>query len=198
MFLNRLPFNAKLKWICLIIRPVRHGSNVPEYYRRLELPTSATTEEIKSSYYRLSKVYHPDLSNDLDAKNNFEKISEAYECLSNQELRQNYDSKHRLNSFNKKFSSSVPLEDAEFVKYTKFKRRGPIMKGRTSYFDYNEHFKSHYGCDSFEQFKPNYKKGDEYINYLANQRRTNRRIGLTLLLILSLLMLREFFKKYKN
>jgi hypothetical protein len=47
----------------------------------LELQPGATKEEVKKAYRRLSKIYHPDISKDENAKEKFIEINEAYEFL---------------------------------------------------------------------------------------------------------------------
>ena len=48
----------------------------------LGLKPSASDKEIKLSYFSLAKKYHPDVNPDDSAKKQFEKISLAYETLS--------------------------------------------------------------------------------------------------------------------
>ena len=62
-----------------------------DYYKILELNETCTKEEIKKKYYELSKKYHPDKNNGDDEK--FKMINEAYETLSDDELREKYDEK---------------------------------------------------------------------------------------------------------
>ena len=54
---------------------------------------SASAREIKRAYHKLAVEYHPDKNpeNKEEAENNFKKVSEAYECLSNEEKRRTYD-----------------------------------------------------------------------------------------------------------
>lgn len=55
-----------------------------DYYTILELPPSASPEEIKKAYRRLAQVYHPDKNGD-DRYNaaRFTDIKDAYEILTN-------------------------------------------------------------------------------------------------------------------
>ena len=75
------------------------------FYDILEVPETATIEEIKKSYRRLSLKYHPDKTqNDPELSGKFQQISEAYETLGDNEKRANYDMM-RKNPFNKSMGS---------------------------------------------------------------------------------------------
>jgi DnaJ-class molecular chaperone len=60
------------------------------HYKTLRVKRNATQQEIKESYYSLSKKYHPDKSMDGDAEK-FKVISNAYEILGDPERRKFYD-----------------------------------------------------------------------------------------------------------
>jgi curved DNA-binding protein len=63
-----------------------------DYYKILELDRKASAEEIKKSYRRLAKKYHPDKNpNDKVAEEKFKEVSEAYEVLKDPEKRKKYD-----------------------------------------------------------------------------------------------------------
>ncbi|KAK9898094.1 DnaJ-domain-containing protein, partial [Cystobasidium minutum MCA 4210] len=67
-------------------RQLAKGAN---HYETLSLPRSATRQQIKAQFYRLSKEYHPDAKPGHEAK--FQAISEAYATLGNAEARKIYD-----------------------------------------------------------------------------------------------------------
>lgn len=60
-----------------------------DYYKILEVGKTASAEDIKQSYRRLVKKYHPDVMSGDGAK--FREVSEAYEVLSDIKARQQYD-----------------------------------------------------------------------------------------------------------
>ncbi|MFD1927379.1 molecular chaperone DnaJ [Sporosarcina siberiensis] len=62
-----------------------------DFYEVLGLTKSATKEEIRKSYRTLSKKYHPDLNKADDAVEKFKEVTEAYEILSDESKKANYD-----------------------------------------------------------------------------------------------------------
>ena len=62
------------------------------YYQILDLEPTASPEEVKKSYRKLAKVWHPDRNNNSpESVSRFKLISEAYEILSNKRTREDYD-----------------------------------------------------------------------------------------------------------
>ncbi|KAH7907641.1 hypothetical protein BJ138DRAFT_1104175 [Hygrophoropsis aurantiaca] len=61
------------------------------YYDVLAIPSSATEAQIKTSFYQLSKKYHPDVASDPAAHVKFHAISEAYSVLGNDRKRREYN-----------------------------------------------------------------------------------------------------------
>jgi hypothetical protein len=65
--------------------------HLKDYYTILELPPSASPDEIKKAYRRLALIYHPDKNgNDPYAVTQFTEIKEAYETLTHPAKRDVY------------------------------------------------------------------------------------------------------------
>ncbi len=63
-----------------------------DYYEVLKVERDADAEEIKRSYRKKAKKYHPDLNpDDHEAEINFKEVNEAYEILGNPDKRSKYD-----------------------------------------------------------------------------------------------------------
>ncbi|MEZ0180566.1 molecular chaperone DnaJ ['Camptotheca acuminata' phytoplasma] len=62
-----------------------------DYYDVLGVPKNADLNTIKKSYRMLVKKYHPDVSKETNAAEKFKEVQEAYQVLSNEEKRSNYD-----------------------------------------------------------------------------------------------------------
>jgi curved DNA-binding protein len=63
-----------------------------DYYAILGVNKDAADKDIKQSYRRLARKYHPDVNpGNKEAEEKFKDISEAYEVLSDKEKREKYD-----------------------------------------------------------------------------------------------------------
>jgi molecular chaperone DnaJ len=64
----------------------------PDYYKTLGVGKNASDEEIKKSYRKLARQYHPDRNpGDKQAEERFKEISQAHDVLSDPEKRKAYD-----------------------------------------------------------------------------------------------------------
>jgi len=62
----------------------------PDYYAILEVPTNASLEQIKQSYRRLVRLYHPDI-NKGNKNSRIKQLNQAYAVLSDPLKRITYD-----------------------------------------------------------------------------------------------------------
>lgn len=65
--------------------------NKRDYYEILGVSKTANQDEIKSSFRKLAKKYHPDVSKEPDAEEKFKEAQEAYAVLSDDAKRKQYD-----------------------------------------------------------------------------------------------------------
>src|SRR5690606_31927634 len=62
-----------------------------DYYEVLGVSKTASKEEIRKAYRKLSKQYHPDLNKEAGAEEKFKEVTEAFETLSDESKRAQYD-----------------------------------------------------------------------------------------------------------
>ena len=93
------------------------------YYEILEVSPNASQEVIEKAYRALAKKYHPDIStsNKALSESKFKEIAEAYNILSNPNLRKEYDLKIKASN------------DDDF-KYKKLFEENKKLKNELNYF----------------------------------------------------------------
>ncbi|GAB1599108.1 uncharacterized protein LOC115217151 [Argonauta hians] len=84
------------KWHCIRFMNSRRGArkfetSTKNLFDVLEVTPKSRTSDIKKSFYRLSKKYHPDINKSAEAISKFAEISSAYEILKNPIKRQLYE-----------------------------------------------------------------------------------------------------------
>ena len=103
------------------------------YYDELEVSKTASKEVIQKVYKILAKKYHPDTTEETDktlAEEKFKRISEAYEILSDNTKRKNYD----LNL--EKFNPKISYEDYMTVVKQRDELQNTIIELRNEYYKY--------------------------------------------------------------
>lgn len=77
-----------------------NSENQQDYYEILGVKKDATKHEIHKAFRQLAKKYHPDKNKDKNAQDEFIKIFKAYETLSDEKKRKEYDDKSNGNHGN--------------------------------------------------------------------------------------------------
>jgi curved DNA-binding protein CbpA len=80
------------------------------YYTILGVSQDANFQEIKKSYRKLAKKYHPDRNKSAHAEETIKKINQAFETLSDRRKRKQYD-RESSNIFDQKDSNNEEKEE---------------------------------------------------------------------------------------
>lgn len=102
------------------------------HYDTLKITPHATQNEVKTAYYKLTLQYHPDKNQSEYAKQKFQDISEAYEVLSNHELRKNYDRRMML--------YQQPADEKSMPQY-----KDKVYSGTSKIYNFDAWTQAHYG-----------------------------------------------------
>ncbi len=65
-----------------------------DYYKILGINYTEDQKVIHEAYRRMALKYHPDINHDAGADEKFKLINKAYDVLSNEKLKLNYDMKY--------------------------------------------------------------------------------------------------------
>jgi curved DNA-binding protein len=117
------------------------ATDFKDYYEILGVGRSADADEIKKSFRRLARQYHPDLNpNNKVAETRFKEINEAYEVLSDPDKRRKYD---QFGQYWKQAGqpgatgASRGVEDFGFSDFTNFEEFINELLGRSAGSPYN-------------------------------------------------------------
>ena len=105
-----------------------------DYYLTLKISPDATIDEIKASFRRLARQYHPDLNpDDPKAAEEFKAISQAYDILSDPLKRRRYDRDRKLtdSSYSVRNKTSEPIKKSHNAQY--YYRRGMAQSNNKQY-----------------------------------------------------------------
>lgn len=81
---------AAVGFIAVILVDYVHSAT-KDYYSILGVKKTASDREIKKAFRKLAVQYHPDKNKDPDAEKKFVEIAKAYEVLSDEDKRRQYD-----------------------------------------------------------------------------------------------------------
>lgn len=87
-----------------------------DYYKILEVKPQASKEEIKKSYQKLIKQYHPDRNSSNEGLVKFQQIQKAYEILSNPETKQDYDLYGNIHAYHSRHPQNTQEENEHKTK----------------------------------------------------------------------------------
>lgn len=133
-----------------------------DYYEILGVSRSASEKEIKSSFRKLARKYHPDVNKAPDAINKFKDVNEAYEVLSDKQKRQRYDS---LGSNWNQDADFTPPPGFENININFGQGFGGFGGTSSGFGDFSDFFGSIFGDLMGQQV--NQPRGRRYSNYTS-------------------------------
>lgn len=155
---------------------IRHASgrtnksSPTRYYDVLGLSPNATQHQIKSAYYNMSKLHHPDVSKETKSHTTFTEITEAYEVLGNLRKRRMYDRGiYTRNAVHSDMDNTDYTEAyQQKTRNSPFERgsRPPPPRGRTNIYNFDEFYRQHY--NEIRQRRANEYK--EFVHYKEKMR----------------------------
>ena len=78
---------------------MNHNNSKNNLYEALGVSETASQEDIKKAYRKLSLQYHPDRNNKSpESTNKFQVISSAYEVIGDEDKRRQYDMQTKMSS----------------------------------------------------------------------------------------------------
>lgn len=129
-----------------------------DYYKVLDIPKTASEDEIKKAYRKLARKYHPDLNpNNKEAERKFKEVNEANEVLSNPENRKKYD------EYGKDWKHAEQFEQQKQQQRQQRQQGGQSFSESFGGDDYSDFFESMFGGGASRGRGTNIKfKGQDY------------------------------------
>jgi len=119
-----------------------------DYYKVLGVATDADLKAVKTAYRKLARKYHPDVSDEHDAEKRFKEVAEAYEVISDETKRAEYD---QLRKYGR---GGQPFEAPPEWQSKAGRKQGP--QG-----DFSDFFENIFGSGGFERGAANAFRGNE-------------------------------------
>lgn len=111
-----------------------------DYYKILGIEPEADAKAVKTAYRRLARKYHPDVSTEHEAEKRFKEVAEAYEVLSDETKRAEYDQLRKYGGSSRSFEPP-PGWQSQAGGGSQFDSHG----------DFSEFFESIFGGGRFRQ-----------------------------------------------
>ena len=150
------------------------------YYETLGIPKTASSDEIKKAYKKMAMKYHPDRNKgSKDAEEKFKSVNEAYQVLSDEKKKKNYD---QFGSAEGAFGgfqggSSQGFWGFEDI-FSQFGGARPGSHSQSSWmdFDFGDLFSQFGGTQSYtsrtesrQKKQPEYYEESEYIDVIETR-----------------------------
>jgi curved DNA-binding protein CbpA len=102
-----------------------------DYYSILEAWPTSSIDDIKKNYFRLAKLYHPDVAGDIpENRERFKLINEAYSVLSNPQKRNEYDELLRKSKLSNRSAVAIQEKDRRSAALAFTQAKDAIRLGR--------------------------------------------------------------------
>jgi DnaJ-class molecular chaperone len=109
------------------------------YYDVLGVKRHADIKEVKVAYFKMAKRFHPDFNKTLDSKQMFELVAEAYEVLSDEDRRAEYDETGCVSSRHGGRSAQGPSRQSTDSRYTAEQMYSKIFNSDEEFQDQQEY-----------------------------------------------------------
>jgi len=118
-------FSRKIlqEWFGQVNRP----DESPTLYSVLSVSLTASADEIKKSWRRLVRQWHPDVAKEPDAREQFERVQSAYEVLRDATTRAKYNAGLALERSLKQYEGRKARQDEQYSTYRAPLRCGLIL-----------------------------------------------------------------------
>lgn len=145
------------------------------YYKILEVDFNASPEVIEKAYKTLAKKYHPDLqeeSQKVIADEKLKEINEAYEVLSNPQLRSSFDAKFQQSFVSREDFNKISMENEQLYNEINTLRQQKYSQNDYNHYNANNSNMNSYNSNSFNNDFSNLqqniynKQNQEYQNQL--------------------------------
>lgn len=172
------------------------------HYDTLGITPKATQNDVKSAYYKLTMIYHPDKNKSEEAKQKFRAITDAYEILGDYKSRKMYDRGMRPNSrmVDTRTDEELRREEAQtrFYRARMQRSKVPTRDGRTPIYNFDEWARAHYGNLLEKKFnaKENYDRM-QFEREASNIRAHNSQI-IGSIIFCSIMIVSFIFSVYEN